>query len=209
MKIISHRGYWRTASEKNTRIAFERSFELGFGTETDVRDLCGQLVISHDMPNGDEMSLSDLLDVLDGRDLPIALNIKADGVACELAAQLKARGVKNWFTFDMSIPEMVFQLRRRMPVFTRASEYERAPICLESALGIWLDAFDSEWYDMNIVESYLKQNKRVCVVSPELHGRCPTKLWADFRASDIWEHPSLMLCTDRPEEATVMFGGRK
>jgi glycerophosphoryl diester phosphodiesterase len=45
MKIMSHRGYWRGEDEKNTTTAFSRSFDLGFGTETDVRDALGQLVI--------------------------------------------------------------------------------------------------------------------------------------------------------------------
>ncbi|HDG1702299.1 TPA: hypothetical protein PFE33_004667, partial [Kluyvera ascorbata] len=35
--------------EKNTQTAFERSFSLGFGTETDIRDFGGELVISHDI----------------------------------------------------------------------------------------------------------------------------------------------------------------
>ena len=45
MKIISHHGFWHIPSEKNTETAFCRSFELGFGTETDVRDSLGALVI--------------------------------------------------------------------------------------------------------------------------------------------------------------------
>ena len=58
MIVLSHRGYWKTAVEKNTPTAFKRSFELGFGTETDVRDRNGELVISHDMPNGSEITLA-------------------------------------------------------------------------------------------------------------------------------------------------------
>ena len=57
MKILSHRGYWNNLTEKNSKSAFRRSFQLGFGTETDVRDLNGELVISHDMPIFDEATL--------------------------------------------------------------------------------------------------------------------------------------------------------
>ena len=64
MRIISHRGYWNTPAEKNTIHAFQRSFALGFGTETDIRDLKGELVISHDMPIGDEIRFEDFLDFL-------------------------------------------------------------------------------------------------------------------------------------------------
>ncbi len=38
MIILSHRGYWKEVSEKNKPIAFERSFSLGLGTETYIRD---------------------------------------------------------------------------------------------------------------------------------------------------------------------------
>jgi len=49
MKILSHRGYWKTVSEKNTpAAAFERSFSPRFGTETDIRDYAGGLVFPHD-----------------------------------------------------------------------------------------------------------------------------------------------------------------
>ncbi|HQT44263.1 MAG TPA: hypothetical protein PLD79_09695, partial [Halothiobacillus sp.] len=93
MIILSHRGYWKDAAEKNLPVAFGRSFDLGFGTETDVRDVAGKLVISHDMPRGDELSLEDMLDILSGRDLPMAMNIKADGLAKPLAEAMTARGL--------------------------------------------------------------------------------------------------------------------
>jgi hypothetical protein len=58
MQILSHRRYWKMDSEKNTKIAFERSFSLGFGTETDLmRDFGRKIVISHDMPRGGKMTL--------------------------------------------------------------------------------------------------------------------------------------------------------
>ncbi|SQK72416.1 Uncharacterised protein [Tatumella ptyseos] len=37
MQILSHRGLWTTAEEKNSLQAFCQSFSAGFGTETDVR----------------------------------------------------------------------------------------------------------------------------------------------------------------------------
>ena len=61
MEIISHRGYWKSVKEKNTEIAFSRSFALNYGTETDLRDCLGKLVISHDMPNGNEIYFDEFL----------------------------------------------------------------------------------------------------------------------------------------------------
>jgi glycerophosphoryl diester phosphodiesterase len=53
LKIISHRGFWITPSEQNTEVAFIRALECGFGIETDIRDVSGDLVISHDMSTQD------------------------------------------------------------------------------------------------------------------------------------------------------------
>ena len=70
MQILSHRGFWKNLSERNTKVAFERSFNAGFGTETDLRDICGKIVISHDMPQGGEISFEELLQLMDGPNLP-------------------------------------------------------------------------------------------------------------------------------------------
>jgi glycerophosphoryl diester phosphodiesterase len=51
MQIISHRGYWKNSAEKNSPTALERSFSMGFGTETDFRDHLGDLVVAHDPPS--------------------------------------------------------------------------------------------------------------------------------------------------------------
>ena len=53
MQILSHRGLWHSSMERNTKDAFVRSFDAGLGTETDLRDICGKIVVSHDMPHGD------------------------------------------------------------------------------------------------------------------------------------------------------------
>ena len=55
MIILSHRGYWKSEEERNQEVAFHHSFDLGYGTETDIRDIQGKLVISHDMPQGNEI----------------------------------------------------------------------------------------------------------------------------------------------------------
>lgn len=63
---------------------------MGYGTETDIRDIQGKLVISHDMPQGNEITFEELLQIMDGRNLPLALNIKADGMANEILQFVKA-----------------------------------------------------------------------------------------------------------------------
>lgn len=204
MNVLSHRGYWQELNEKNKEIAFQRSFELGFGTETDIRDRNGALVISHDMPDGSEMSLSDFLRIVDNRNLPFALNIKADGLILPLVKQMQSTKLSNWFVFDMAVPDMYAYLKAGVPVFTRMSEVEKQPAWIEQSAGVWLDAFSDIWYDAQTIEDLLRSGKKVCVVSSELHGRNYEALWNLLLP--ISKHPLLMLCTDNPELARNFFG---
>jgi len=208
MDVLSHRGYWSAASEKNTLLAFERSFALGFGTETDVRDHDGRLVISHDMPGADALPYAAYLDCLARkatRPLLQAINIKADGLATALAGAMKDVG-HPWFVFDMSLPDTLGQLRAGNPVYLRMSEYESVPAALESRIqGVWLDAFERTWYGMDTVAALLDRGLAVCVVSPELHRRGDhAELWTALRA--LRERTGLSLCTDLPEQARAHLG---
>ena len=207
MLVLSHRGYWKAPAEKNTEVAFRRSFDLNFGTETDVRDLAGELVISHDPPRGGEMPFGDFLDLLGGRDLPLALNVKADGLAAGVAAALAGRNLTRWFVFDMSVPDTLHQLAAGNPVFVRQSEYEPAPALAERATGVWLDAFTGDWWTADTVAGWTGQGKAVCVVSPELHRRDPLAAWQALRLASFPHPDRVLLCTDRPEEAADFFGG--
>jgi hypothetical protein len=203
MIVISHRGYWKNTNEKNTITAFRRSFNLGFGTETDVRDCKGELLISHDMPLGHEITLERFLDLMIGQKLPLAINIKSDGLAGMLGKIMRRCEVQDWFVFDMSVPDMRSHLQAGNPVFTRLSEVEPAPAFLEESEGVWLDMFSSQWYDSTVIESLLNRGKRVCVVSSELHGKDPADLWASLHV--VADHSRLLLCTDQPELARQHF----
>jgi hypothetical protein len=204
MKILSHRGYWKTIQEKNSLVAFERSFELGFGTETDVRDHRGALVISHDIPRGGEMLFDDFLDLASqysskSDPLTIALNVKADGLSAKIAEALANYEQLDCFVFDMSVPDMRAYFSAGVQAFTRMSEVEVTPIWVSSAAGVWLDSFETDWYRSEDIISILGLDKRVCIVSPELHGRPNLSLWTEIKF--LSNEARLMLCTDSPEEA--------
>lgn len=205
MNIISHRGYWKTANEKNLKVAFKRSFDLNFGTETDFRDCAGKIVISHDMPKGEEMTADEFFLLLAGRNLPLALNIKADGLANQLKALLDKYNIQNYFVFDMSVPDTLAYLRMRIPVFARVSELEPEPVCYEQVTGIWLDAFYDIWYSPQMIQKFLQAGKKVCLVSPELHQRDQYTLWNSLKDSNLDKESALMLCTDFPEDAQQFF----
>ena len=205
MKILSHRGYWKDPSEKNSQLAFERSQKLGFGTETDVRDYLEKLVISHDIPDSEKIEIRNFLKTFNSSDLPLAINIKSDGLAKSLAEVMAEFEISDWFVFDMSVPDAIAHLNEGNPVFSRASEYEKEVAFYEQAAGIWLDAFKSTWYDMELIRGWINDGKKVCVVSPDLHKREHLPLWETLRADKIVNSDLLMLCTDFPEDAENFF----
>lgn len=210
MIVLSHRGYWKTPDEKNGETAFRRSFDLGFGTETDVRDCLGSLVISHDMPRGGELPFEAFLDLLGDRDLTLAINVKADGLADAIRdAFAKRPHLTRWFVFDMSIPDTKQQLARGNPVFLRQSEYEpEVPaLFLDRAAGIWLDGFHDEWWTPELIENWTERDKTVCTVSPDLHKRDPNGAWNRLRDFRFSRPDRVLICTDQPEDARSWLGG--
>ncbi|SNY89875.1 hypothetical protein SAMN04515647_1941 [Cohaesibacter sp. ES.047] len=202
MKIISHRGYWKEPLEKNRDVAFNRSFSLEFGTETDVRDRKGQLAVAHDPATAYDMSLPSLL-AMAPKHLLLALNIKADGLAGLLKEQLEAANITEYFVFDMAVPDMRDYFRLEMPVYTRLSEVEKVPAYLDQATGIWLDSFGAEWYGEAELEELLKLGKPICVVSADLHRRSNHAQWRLLAKFNHWKN--ITLCTDFPEQAREYF----
>jgi hypothetical protein len=208
MKIISHRGYWQTASEKNTKVAFERSFSLGYGTETDLRDHNSRVVISHDMAHQASMPAEVFFEIYKsfGKPLPLALNVKADGLQNEVERLLKEYEIDNYFLFDMAVPDGVLYIRMKLNAYTRQSEFEPTPAYYDSAAGVWLDEFEDHWISKNTITQHRANGKAVCIVSPELHGRDQCIAWEHYRdlEKDIGGD-YLMLCTDMPEKAHAFF----
>ncbi len=209
MHIISHRGYWLEPNDKNTLISFERSFQHGFGIETDIRDCDGRMVISHDPADSTCPGLEDVLALhnLINPELPLALNIKSDGLFTSLLSLLSSFQVKNYFVFDMSIPDTLGYLQNGINYFTRQSEYEPVPSLYETAAGVWMDCFNSEWMTETQIAGHLAAGKQLCLVSPELHKRDHRPFWNRLSAMMIRDAEGLMLCTDFPQEAREYLHG--
>ena len=208
MIVISHRGYWKEEFEKNTVLAFERSFSKGFGTETDIRDYKGELIISHDIANGNCISAKEMFKIYNKYDsiLPLALNIKADGLQVKLKELLNEYKITNYFVFDMSVPDGLQYLNYNVKVFTRESEYERIPAFYDEACGVWIDEFQGHWITKEVIEKHMKNNKQICIVSPDLHKREYKKEWQHYKEIEKeLEINNLMICTDFPEEAKEFF----
>lgn len=208
MNIIAHRGYWKRTEDKNTITSMEKAFQCGYGIETDIRDYCGKLVLSHDIATAQSESVRSLFELYrkNGRNLLLALNVKADGIQNLLFSLLKEYGIWNYFLFDMSVPELIINQEMGLRFFTRQSDVEFECVKYENAEGVWMDSFFEEAFvTEDIVGRHLSNHKKVCIVSPELHGRDSSFLWSDLKRWKYLESDQLYLCTDKPEEASNFF----
>ena len=206
MNLLSHRGLWGLNREKNSMEALNYSFQCNIGIETDIRDFDGKLVISHDPPSKSAfILLDDLLRayVNSGHRPVLGLNIKADGIQNLLMESLSRFSVDNYFVFDMSLPDTLGYVKLQMPFAVRLSEYEVENELMEIAPWVWLDCFEGNWFSARDVEKLLMREKRVAVVSPQLHNREPTVSWEMLR--HIASHPNIYLCTDLINEAREFF----
>lgn len=198
--IIAHRGYWENKSETNKFSAFQRALECGFGIETDFRDYKGELVISHDIPSGNEMKAEDFFKLYSNYSSKswLALNIKANGLQVKLKELIDKYKVENYFCFDMSSPDTLIYINNNMNIFSRISEYEVQAPFYDKSIGVWLDCFNSEWFNEEEIEKHLKNKKKVCIVSSELHKRDYKTAWAKYKKIKT---NNIMLCTDYPQLA--------
>ena len=194
-RIYCHRGLWVDSKDQNTIHAFKSAAKHGFGIETDLNHLNGQICVSHDIPESNAfLEIAELLQL----EIPIALNLKCDGLLPQLSQYRTSLLSTGSFIFDGSIPEMHKYQRANFPHALRVSEFEKSLPWRPTSL--WIDAFESEWWINEfrlIVEFGIK---KIIFVSPELHGRNPEPAW-EFLSS-IWDDDLLevQICTDKPFE---------
>lgn len=205
--LLAHRGLWHKKAEQNTLSAFEKAFKMGFGIECDLRDYGGKIVISHDLAHEHSLNLDQLLSLHSHYPhLPLALNIKADGLQKILKNSLEKFQTQNYFAFDMSVPDMLGFERERLRFYTRQSDLEKMPILYERACGLWLDEFKEHFIDEKLILRHLKAEKSICIVSPELHKRDFKQELSEYK--EIFKRvksDKIALCTDFPEFVREFF----
>lgn len=200
MLILTHR--------TNTAAAFRRSLRAGFGAELDVRDAGGLPVVAHDPPRRGAPGLAAFFRLYAdlGSALPLALNIKSCGLQKALAALLSEYRIRDYFVFDMAVPDGLEYARRGLRLFARQSEHEPSPALLHSAAGVWYDEFSAGRLGLAALRGHLRAGRRVCAVSPELHGRPYLPQWRKLREADRrYGRGLLLLCTDHPGRAAAYF----
>jgi hypothetical protein len=192
--ILAHRGYWKSVSEMNTAEAIAKALQKGFGVETDFRDFQGNLVLSHDIIDEQELIPFNGFSSSDR----YAINLKSDGLAKLLLPDLSVLIQSNSFVFDGSIPEMIRYRDSGIPHALRLSEYE-TELPWKSQY-VWVDAFESDWWISDNRLKNLFSSHHLVFVSPELHGRdhrLAFEAFVDFRRTF---GKVFSVCTDLPSE---------
>jgi len=208
IEIIAHRGLWKSENEKNSLQAFQSALDKGFGIEIDVRDSNNKLVVSHDIPIGCEINLSTVLDYysLNKFESYLALNIKSDGLHQNILQYIKEYNLKNYFVFDMSIPDTILYLNMGIKTYIRESEYENYPLLVSKSSGIWLDQMLENSYSQNWLIEKINLCSNLCFVSPELHKREYLSFWHALKSAKLFNNVNkIMICTDHPEQARIFF----
>lgn len=208
IEIIAHRGIWKSQQEQNSIAAIHAALAAGFGVELDVRDLDGELVVAHDLPRAGAPRFDALYNEVSAIDVSRswAVNVKADGLQDLLAPYAEKLG-RRAFVFDASVPELRKYQQRGFRTFTRFSDIEPDPHLYALAAGIWVDCFARDTHPAEVFAPWLSEGKRLCFVSPELHGRQRSGLWVWLRdwSKHLADKRSVALCTDFPCEAKEYF----
>jgi hypothetical protein len=112
----------------------------------------------------------------------------------------------------MSIPESITYKKLDIATAIRFSELE--PFNLNSLSNdkeikkIWLDSFTSDWWIDEIELLKSLKNFQIFIVSPELHGRDPEKVWS-ISKNLLDDGLDVSICTDQPEKVAKIWGKKK
>ena len=212
MQILAHRGYWNSAVKNNSSMAIRSALERGYGFESDVRDYCGRVVISHNIAEKSCQNVEEVFQWLKEfkNEYCFAINIKADGLKEILKKYFEKYNITNYFLFDMSVPQMIEFRDLGLRYFTRQSEVEMIPCLYEDAAGVWIDGFwSTDWITKDLLKAHIDNGKIVCLVSPDLHGNKEySKFWKKIKDYNL-DDSKIMLCTDYPDEAKEYYCERK
>lgn len=188
MMIIAHR--------RNTLSELEAT-PAEYGVEVDIRSRGGRLIVHHD-PFVDGVDLEEWLARY--RHATLILNLKESGIETRVRQAVLRRGIEDFFFLDLSLPDLVTLAasgERRIAV--RFSEHEpvQGALALAGKVDwVWVDRFTK----MPLTpESYrlLSGHFRLCVVSPELHGRDVSEIRADREL--LASYRVAAVCTKRPD----------
>jgi hypothetical protein len=175
------------------------------GVELDLRDWGDEVVVQHDPFTGGERFADYLRHY---RHRTMILNVKSERIEPRVLELVRAAGVSDYFFLDCSFPMVRWLIARgERRIAARFSEHEPAEAALALAGEIdwvWVDCFRGMPLTDETYER-LKRHFKLCVVSPELHGR-PVETIAPF-AEALRPYPVEAVCTKRPDLWRAATGG--
>ncbi len=188
-------------AHRRNRIAELTATPVGYGVEVDIRSRGRDLIATHDaFTDGERFEdwLAAYCHAL------LILNVKEEGLEERLLTLMAERGIERFFFLDQSFPFLIRTAARgERRCAVRVSEYEACATALRVAPLIdwaWIDCFTR--FPLSDVEARTLKaaGLRLCLVSPELHGRPAETGIAEMRRELSAKAISFdAVCTKRPD----------
>ncbi len=171
------------------------------GVEIDIRNWTTKLVLNHE-PYAEGVEFVEWLKACNNP--LIILNVKSEGLEDKVIEAIKSSEfIGEYFFLDQSFPFLVRTLEKGLSdSAVRVSEYE-SPECLWNMNNkwIWIDSHTGNWdFLPTAIRTAKETGKKICIASPELHGRP-----AEHEISDIrrilaeFDYLPEAVCTKSPE----------
>lgn len=143
-----------------------------FGVELDLRDdhNSNKLILAHDPYDNGEYFENYLQHY--NKSMMI-LNIKSERIEFECINLMEKHNITNYFFLDSTFP-MIYTINKKNNnnnFAIRYSEYEDIhDNSLNLVKWVWIDCFTKMPLIKNLYDKLCYMNKKICIVSPELHG---------------------------------------
>ncbi len=146
------------------------------GIEIDVRHELNKLILNHD-PFKKGVTLNKFLNFYKHKF--IIINVKSEGIEEKIYKILKNKKISNYFFLDSSFPFLIKYskvLTKKFALRISDIESHKTLFNLDKNVNwIWLDCFKKFQISSNVLVKIKKLKYKICIVSPNLHGRKITK----------------------------------
>lgn len=174
LQIIAHR---------RNSIAELKSTDCSLGIEVDVRLNNSQIICQHDPLEAGE-SFSEWISFY--KHGTLIINVKEEGLEDLILEILRDNGITDFFFLDQSFPFLFRKATQGLhKSAVRVSEYESVNTALNLAGlvdWVWVDIFSKFPLDADEIKNLKQGGFKLCVVSPELHGRSDERLVYELQA---------------------------
>lgn len=168
-----------------------------FGIEIDLRYDVNDIILHHD-PFVEGEYFENLLVNFNHRFL--ILNVKSEGIEERIIELLNKYKIENFFFLDLSLPYLIKYMNKGLSrIAVRFSEYEPIEFVMafkNKVEWVWIDCFNNLPLNQSNYD-LLKQNFKICLVSPELQGHDLNRI-EEFKIQ-LKDMKIDAVCTKRPD----------